>query len=116
MVNSRVTFAMAVDAGIRSLRLAVPLAFTVVLFLGATVRLVGQSRAIYSDTSVEVFWQKFKTAVISEDKASIARLSRFPIGMPYGVKAIRTQGDLIKRYRVVFTQETDAAKCFATAR
>jgi hypothetical protein len=77
---------------------------------------VGQTRAIRADDSVEIFWRKFKTAVIARDKLAVARMSRFPIQMPYGVKAVRTQADLIKRYRVVFNQETDAAKCFAKAR
>ena len=115
MVNSRVTSAMLVDVSIRSLPLAVPLVIIVVLFLAATAGAVGQRRAIHSDASIEIFWHKFKTAVIARDKVSVARLSRFPIEMPYGVKAVRTQADLIKRYRVVFNQETDAAKCFAKA-
>ena len=88
----------------------------VVLFLAATLGAQGRTRGIHAVPSVEIFWQQFKTAVIARDKVSVARLSRFPIEMPYGVKAVRTQADLIKRYRVVFNQETDAAKCFAKSR
>ena len=60
--------------------------------------------------------KKFKTAVIKRDKAAVANLSQFPIGMPYLQKDIKTRADLSKRYRVVFNQETDAAKCFSKAR
>jgi hypothetical protein len=35
--------------------------------------------------------------------------------MPYGLPTVRTRAQLIKRYRDVFSHETDAAKCFSTA-
>ena len=92
--------------------------FILVWILGAMGGAMGHTRATQSgsDASVEIFWQKFKSAVISRNKAAVARLSRFPIEMPYGVKVVKAQADLIKRYRVVFNQETDAAKCFSKAR
>jgi hypothetical protein len=68
------------------------------------------------DTSVEPYWTKFKAAVIKGDKDAVAQLSQFPIGMPYGVPAVKTRAQLIKRYSQVFNGETNAAKCFGEAR
>ena len=68
------------------------------------------------DPSIETLWTKFKGAVISGDKDALAQLSEFPLGMPYGVPAIKTKAQLIKRYRQVFNGETNAAKCFGDAR
>ncbi len=48
----------------------------------------------------QAFWQKFKTAVIKGDKETIAALSRFPIGMSYGKRSIKTKPELILLGRV----------------
>jgi hypothetical protein len=69
-----------------------------------------------SDASIQVFWDKFKTAVIKEDKAAIADLSQFPIWMPYGMPKVKNKPQLIKRYRDVFHHDSDAAKCFTEAK
>ena len=64
--------------------------------------------------SIEGFWQKFKTAVIAGDKLAVARLSSFPLDMSYGIPRIRNRAALLRRYREVFNEQTDAAKCFGT--
>ena len=64
--------------------------------------------------SMETFWQKFKTAVISGDRQTVAALSSFPLGMSYGIPSIKNRVSLRRRYREVFNEQTDAAKCFAT--
>ena len=66
--------------------------------------------------SAETFFQSFKTAVSKRDVESIARLSKFPIGMSYGVPAIKTKAQLSRRYRQVFNEQTDAAACFNKAK
>ena len=43
-------------------------------------------------------------------------MTQFPVAMPYGVPAIRTRAQLLKRYKQVFNGETNAAKCFASAK
>jgi hypothetical protein len=60
-----------------------------------------------------VFWEKFKSAVIKGDKETVAELSQFPIGMSYGISPIRNKAQLLRRYREVFNEQSDAAKCFA---
>jgi hypothetical protein len=68
-----------------------------------------------ADSSFDTFWQAFKTAVSKRDVETIARLSKFPIGMSYGIPSVRTKAQLTKRYKQVFNEQTDAAACFAKA-
>ena len=64
----------------------------------------------------QTFWQEFKTAVASRNVNTVARLSRFPIGMSYGIPSIKTKAQLTKRFRQVFYEQTDAAACFGKAK
>jgi len=66
--------------------------------------------------STNTFWESFKTAVSKHDVETIARLSRFPIEMSYGIPSIKTKAQLTKRYRQLFNEQTDAAACFSKAR
>ena len=66
--------------------------------------------------STDTFWQTFKTAVSKADIETIARLSKFPLSMSYGIPIIRTKAQLTRRYRQVFKEQTDAAACFAKAK
>jgi hypothetical protein len=63
----------------------------------------------------DTFWQQFKTAVANKNVDAIATLSRFPIGMSYGIGSVKTKADLRRRYRKVFTEQSDAAACFSKA-
>ena len=69
-----------------------------------------------SADSTDSVWQNFKTAVSKRDVETIARLSKFPLEMSYGIPAIRTKAQLSRRYRQVFNEQTDAAACFAKAK
>jgi hypothetical protein len=64
----------------------------------------------------QAFWQQFKTAVTNRDVEAVARLSKFPIGMSYGIPSIKTKAQLAKRYRQIFNEQTDAAACFSKAK
>jgi len=66
--------------------------------------------------SQETSWQSFKAAVSKADVETIARLSKFPLAMSYGIPVIRTKAQLTRRYRQVFKEQTDAAACFAKAK
>ena len=66
--------------------------------------------------TAETFWQTFKTAVTKRDVATIARLSKFPLDMSYGIPSIKTKAQLSRRYRQVFNEQTDAAVCFSKAK
>ena len=66
--------------------------------------------------SAETFWQTFKTAVSKRDVETIARLSKFPIEMSYGIPSVKTKAQLSRQYRKVFNEQTDAAACFSKAK
>jgi len=66
--------------------------------------------------SAETFWQTFKTAVSKRDVETIARLSKFPLGMSYGIPSIKSKAQLSRRYRQIFNEQTDAAACFSKAK
>ncbi len=70
-------------------------------------------QATQTDADFKVFWDKFKTAVIKVDKNTVATLTKYPLGMSYGIRSIKTKAELLRRYREVFNQQTDAPKCFA---
>ncbi len=65
--------------------------------------------------SHEVFWQKFRQAVINTNKTAVADMSQFPISMPYGMATVRNRSQLLRRYRQVFNHDSSAAKCFVDA-
>jgi hypothetical protein len=64
----------------------------------------------------DTFWQQFKTAVSNKNVEAIASMSRFPIEMSYGISSVKNKTDLRKRYRKVFTEQTNAAACFKKAK
>lgn len=66
--------------------------------------------------SAESFFQSFKTAVSKRDVETIARLSKFPLEMSYGIPSIKTKAQLTRRYRQIFNEQTDAAACFSKAK
>ena len=68
-----------------------------------------------ADTA-DTFFQSFKTAVTKRDVETIARLSKFPLAMSYGIPAVKTKAQLTRRYRQIFNEQTDAAACFNKAK
>lgn len=92
-------------------RIMAAVILTILLVVGLTSP--SASYAQQTDNNFKVFWEKFKTAVINSDKNAVASLSKFPIGMSYGIRSIKTKTELVRRYKEVFSEQTDAAKCFA---
>jgi hypothetical protein len=73
-------------------------------------------KQVQSNDSISSFWEKFRTAVIKGDKETVAALSQFPISRGYGIASIKNKAQLIKQYRNIFFNETNAAKCFPKAK
>ena len=92
------------------------ISLTLLLAVMAIAAVQAPVQFAHGDNSLDTFWTSFKAAVTKADKNAVAKLSRFPIGMPYGVPAVKTRAQLIKRYRQVFNGETNAAKCFGESR
>ncbi len=68
-----------------------------------------------AESDFSAFWQKFKSAVIAGDKATVADMTKFPLSMPYEVKAVKNKEDFLHRYNEIFKGEANAAQCFKSA-
>jgi hypothetical protein len=69
----------------------------------------------FAQTDFSAFWKKFSTVVIAGDKATVAAMTKFPLSMQYGVKAVKTKSDFLRRYNKIFNGEANAAQCFRNA-
>ena len=81
----------------------------------AGILILLSSSSAFAQTDFSAFWQKFKSAVIAGDKASIAGMTKFPLSMSYGVKAVKNKEDFLRRYNEIFKGEANAAQCFGKA-
>jgi len=70
---------------------------------------------VAAQTNFAGFWKTFKAAIISGDKATVGEMTKFPLSMPYQVKAVRNKEDLLRRYGEIFKGEANAAQCFRHA-
>ena len=69
----------------------------------------------FAETDFSAFWQKFKSAVIAGDKATVVEMTKFPLSMPYEVKAVKDKEAFLRRYNEIFKGEANAAQCFKSA-
>ena len=69
----------------------------------------------FAQTDFSTFWKKFRTAVIAGEKATVADMTKFPLSMPYEVKAVKNKEDFLRRYSEIFKGEANAAQCFGSA-
>jgi len=83
------------------------------LLAGILVLLFFPSAFAQSDFSA--FWKRFKSAVIAGDKAAVAEMTKFPLSMPYEVKAVKNKQEFLRRYDEIFKSEANAAQCFKSA-
>jgi hypothetical protein len=69
----------------------------------------------FADSDFSTFWRDFRSAVIAGDKAKVAEMTKFPLSMPYLVKAVKSKEELLRRYNEIFKGEANAAQCFGSA-
>jgi len=69
----------------------------------------------FAESDFSAFWKRFKSAVIAGDKAMVAAMTKFPLSMPYLVKAVKNKEDFLRRYNEIFKGEANAAQCFRSA-
>ena len=79
----------------------------------STLAADGEHNAAHTD--FPAFWQKFKPAVVAGNKAAVAEMTKFPLVMSYGVKAVKNKEEFLRRYNEIFKGEANAAQCFAKA-
>ncbi len=70
----------------------------------------------FAETDLPAFWNKFRSAIIAGDKAAVAEMTKFPISMPYSVRAVKNKMEFLRRYTEIFNGEANAAQCFASAK
>ena len=105
---------MGASKALSSLLLGTALAFGAIPL--SSVQGETPRKAANETDSIVAFWNMFSAAVIKGDKETVAALSRFPISRGYGMASVRNKAQFMKRYRDVFFNETDAAKCFPKAK
>ena len=66
----------------------------------------------FAESDFSTFWKEFKSAVIAGDKAKVAGMTKFPLSMPYEVKAVKNKEEFLRRYGEIFKGEANAAQCF----
>ena len=81
----------------------------------ATILIVLLVPNAFAQTDFSAFWKKFRSAVIAGEKATVAEMTKFPLSMPYGVKAVKDKEDFLRRYNEIFKGEANAAQCFRSA-
>ena len=69
----------------------------------------------FAESDFSLFLGKFKSAVIAGDKAAVAEMTKFPLSMPYEVKAVKNKEGFSRRYDEIFKGEANAAQCFKSA-
>ena len=84
-------------------------------FLAGVLILLFSSTA-FSQSDFSAFWKEFKSAVIAGDKAKVAGMTKFPLSMSYGVKAVKNKEEFLRRYNEIFKGEANAVQCFASAK
>ena len=69
----------------------------------------------FAESDFSAFWKKLKVAVIAGDKATVAEMTKFPLSMSYGIKAVKNKEGFLRRYDEIFKGEANAIQCFAKA-
>src|SRR5882724_2007931 len=69
----------------------------------------------FAESDFSAFWKEFKSAVGAGDKLKVAGITKFPLSMPYEVKAVKNKEEFLRRYNEIFKSEANAAQCFKSA-
>jgi hypothetical protein len=70
---------------------------------------------VFAESDFSAFWKEFRSAVIASDKAKVAEMTKFPLSVPYMVKAVKNKEEFSRRYNEIFKGEANAAQCFSSA-
>ncbi len=85
-------------------------------FVLATIVVFALFSTSFAQQNINSFWKNFKTAVVRGDKNAVAKMTKFPLSMPYGVKSVKSKADFIKRYDKIMNLEANAKRCFQAAK
>ncbi len=92
-----------------------PLRAKILGFLDRIARFEPKDEDNQETEGLDEFWGNFRMAVIKNERNMVAEMTKFPLAMPFGQQSVKNKADFLKRYNDIFSNETDAAKCFETA-
>jgi hypothetical protein len=81
----------------------------------ATILILSSFPSAFAESDFSAFWKGFRSAVIAGDKAKVAGMTKFPLSMPYEVKAVKNKENFLRRYDEIFKGEANAAQCYKSA-
>jgi hypothetical protein len=70
----------------------------------------------FAESDFAAFWKSFRSAVVAGDKTTVAEMTKFPLSMPYEVKAVKNKENFLRRYSEIFKGEANAVQCFTRAK
>ena len=79
----------------------------------AAILILSSFPSAFAESDFAAFWKGFRSAVIAGEKAKVAEMTKFPLSMPYEVKAVKNKENFLRRYDEIFKGEANAAQCFA---
>jgi hypothetical protein len=80
----------------------------------AAILILSSFPSAFAQSEFSVFWKKFKAAVAGGDKMAVTEMTKFPLSMPYLVKAVKNKQEFLRRYDEIFRGEANAPQCFRT--
>src|SRR5262249_4676130 len=78
----------------------------------ARTRVLAPSRFHHSERRIAVICVLSCGALTG---AAVVEMTKFPLSMPYLVKAVKNKEDFLRRYNEIFKGEANTAQCFASA-
>src|SRR5262245_15434380 len=69
----------------------------------------------FAESDFSAFWKKFRSTVIAGNKTAVAEMTKFPLSMSYGIRAVKNKEGFLRRYDEIFKGEANAIQCFAKA-
>ena len=85
-------------------------------WLAGVLILLSFPNAFAESSDFSAFWKEFKSTVIAGEKLKVADMTKFPLSMPYLVKAVKTKEEFLRRYNEIFKGEANAGQCFTSGK
>lgn len=78
------------------------------VFAGASFQMMD----VLAQSDFNIFWEKFRTAVLNDDKVGVVALTSFPLLMPFGISSVTNKDAFLNKYNSILNMEADVKRCF----
>jgi hypothetical protein len=68
----------------------------------------------FAESDFSTFWREIKSAIIAGDKSKVAEMTKFPLSMPYLIKAVKNKEDFLAPLQRNFQRRGRCRQCFAS--